>query len=107
MPLVRSNSGNSRSYAPVNPPDIRTFNCADAVIGQISSAAKMTTILFAAFAVRDEKMFTVSSSFRIAGGAGSQLLCFRTSDSTLCPGTGSLRHGILNLLPSLSGQKRS
>jgi hypothetical protein len=30
MPLVRSNSGNSCSYAPVNPPDIRTFNCADA-----------------------------------------------------------------------------
>ncbi|MFZ1152096.1 MAG: hypothetical protein WAR76_20570, partial [Xanthobacteraceae bacterium] len=25
MPLVRSNSGNSCSYAPVNPPDIRTF----------------------------------------------------------------------------------
>jgi hypothetical protein len=55
----------------VNPPDIRTFNYADAVIGQISSAAKMTTILFAAVAVRDEKTFTVSSSFRIAGGAGS------------------------------------
>ena len=25
MPLVRSNSGSSCSYAPVNPPDIRTF----------------------------------------------------------------------------------
>ena len=71
MPLVRSNSGNSCSYAPVNPPDIRTFNCADAVTGQISSVAKMTTILLAAFDVRDEKVFTVSSSlepFRIGGG---------------------------------------
>ena len=62
MPLVRSNSGNSCSYAPVNPPDIRTFNCADAVTGQISSAARMTTILFAAFAVQIEKVFTVSCS---------------------------------------------
>src|ERR1700689_2972878 len=28
MPLGRSNSGNSSSYAPLNPPDIRTFTCA-------------------------------------------------------------------------------
>jgi hypothetical protein len=42
MPLVRSNSGNSCSYAPLNPPDIRTFNCADAATGQNSSVAKIT-----------------------------------------------------------------
>src|SRR5262249_269727 len=33
MPLVRSNSGNSCSYSPLNPPDIKTFNCADAATG--------------------------------------------------------------------------
>jgi hypothetical protein len=51
MPLVRSNSGNSCSYAPLNPPDIKTFNCADAAIGQ-SSVAKMT----------NEKIFMIGSS---------------------------------------------
>src|SRR5215468_8063231 len=51
MPLVRSNSGNSCSYAPLNPPDIKTFNCADAAIGQ-SSVAKMT----------NEKIFMIDSS---------------------------------------------
>jgi hypothetical protein len=52
MPLVRSNSGNNCSYAPLNPPDIRTFNCADAATGPNSSMAKMT----------NEKIFTMSSS---------------------------------------------
>src|SRR5262249_2431872 len=52
MPLVRSNSGNSCSYAPLNPPDIKTFNCADAATGQNGSAAKMT----------NEKVFMISSS---------------------------------------------
>src|SRR3984893_10590932 len=28
MPLVRSNSGSNSSYAPLNPPEIRTFTCA-------------------------------------------------------------------------------
>src|ERR1700733_11126732 len=32
MPLIRWNSGNSCSYAPANPPDIRTFSCADSFI---------------------------------------------------------------------------
>src|SRR5271169_3292005 len=32
MPLVRLNSGNSRSYAPANPPEIRTFNCATSLV---------------------------------------------------------------------------
>src|SRR5271166_6561811 len=52
MPLVRSNSGNSCSYAPLNPPDIRPFNCADAATGQNSSVAKMT----------NEKAFMIGSS---------------------------------------------
>src|SRR5262252_6468333 len=52
MPLVRSNSGNSCSYAPLNPPDIKTFNCADAATGQNGSAAKMM----------NEKVFMISSS---------------------------------------------
>jgi hypothetical protein len=52
MPLVRSNSGNSCSYAPLNPPDIRTFNCADDAAGQNSSVAKIT----------NEKVFMISSS---------------------------------------------
>src|SRR5215510_4705437 len=42
MPLVRSNSGNSCSYAPLNPPDIKTFNCADAATGQNSAVIRMT-----------------------------------------------------------------
>jgi hypothetical protein len=52
MPLVRSNSGNSCSYAPLNPPDIRTFNCADAAAGQNSSVATIT----------NEKVFMIGSS---------------------------------------------
>jgi hypothetical protein len=32
MALVRLNSGNSGSYASVNPPDIRMFNCADSFV---------------------------------------------------------------------------
>jgi hypothetical protein len=51
MPLVRSNSGDSFSYAPLNPPDIRTFSCADAATGQNSSVAKMT----------NEKIFLIAS----------------------------------------------
>jgi hypothetical protein len=42
MPLVRSNSGKSFSYAPLNPPDIRTFSCADAATGQDSSVVTIT-----------------------------------------------------------------
>src|SRR5262249_35845744 len=42
MPLVRSNSGNSRSYAPLNPPDIRTFSCVDDAAGQSGAVATMT-----------------------------------------------------------------
>src|SRR5262249_29158842 len=42
MPVVRSNSGNSFSYAPLNPPDIRTFSCADAATGQNNSVVKIT-----------------------------------------------------------------
>src|SRR6516165_12276766 len=56
MPLVRSNSGNSRSYAPLNPPDIKTFNCADAATGQNGSVAKTT----------NEKVFM---DWLLAGGA--------------------------------------
>src|ERR1700681_1385653 len=51
MPVVRSNSGNSFSYGPENPPDIITFNCAAAASGPISSAAA-TTIAFAGFHMR-------------------------------------------------------
>ena len=51
MPVVRSNSGNSFSYGPENPPDVITFNCADAASGPISrAAAKM--IELAAFHMR-------------------------------------------------------
>src|SRR5262249_14445322 len=39
MPLDRSNSGSSFSYAPLNPPDIKTFSCADAATGQSSDVA--------------------------------------------------------------------
>src|SRR5262245_7852554 len=52
MPLVRSNSSKSSSYAPLNPPDIKTFNCADAATGQNGSVTKMT----------NEKVFMISSS---------------------------------------------
>src|SRR5262245_12321443 len=52
MPVVRSNSGSSCSYAPLNPPEIRTFNCcADAAAGP-SRMAKITT----------EKVFMMGSS---------------------------------------------
>src|ERR1051325_718489 len=44
IPVVRSNSGNSFSNGPENPPEIMTFSCADAVTGDISSAAMTTTI---------------------------------------------------------------
>ena len=50
MPLVRSI--NSCSYAPLNPPDIRTFNCADAAAGQNSNVAK----------IANEKVFMINSS---------------------------------------------
>src|ERR1700730_4895588 len=63
MPLIRSNSGNSCSYAPLNPPDIRTFNCAHDLTGQNSSVAKMT----------NEKVFMISFS----------LAHFRASDETI------------------------
>src|SRR5215468_10541326 len=43
MPLVRSNSDNNFSYAPLNPPDIKTFNCADAASGQNSAVIRMTS----------------------------------------------------------------
>src|SRR5262249_18985074 len=42
MRLVRSNSGNSFSYAPLNPPDIKTLSCADAATGQNSAVVRMT-----------------------------------------------------------------
>src|SRR5262245_24315360 len=52
MRVVRSNSGSSCSYAPLNPPEIRTFNCcADAAAGP-SRMAKITT----------EKVFIMGSS---------------------------------------------
>src|SRR5215470_4333542 len=61
MPVVRSNSGNSCSYGPENPPDIITFNCADAASGHISSVAT-TTIAFAALHLRVEKAYILGSS---------------------------------------------
>src|SRR5262245_31332197 len=42
MRLVRSNSGNSFSYAPLNPPDIKTLSCADAATGQNITVVRMT-----------------------------------------------------------------
>src|SRR5262245_41449214 len=42
MPLVRWNSGNSFSYAPLNPPDIKTLSCADAATGQNSAVVTTT-----------------------------------------------------------------
>src|SRR4030095_8881015 len=55
MPVVRSNSGNSFSYGPENPPEISTFTCADAVNGAIKSAARTRTIASPALHLPDEK----------------------------------------------------
>ncbi len=55
MPVVRSNSGNSFSYGPEKPPDISTFNCADAASGHINSV--VTTIALTALHLRDDKAF--------------------------------------------------
>src|SRR5262245_3419340 len=52
MPLVRSNSGNSCSYALLNPPDIKTFSCAAAATGHNGSVAK----------IKNENVFMVGSS---------------------------------------------
>jgi hypothetical protein len=44
MPLVCSNSGNSCSYTPVNPPDIRTFTAPlDIVVNLLFDGAVSTT----------------------------------------------------------------
>jgi len=60
MPLVRSNSGNSCSYAPENPPDIITFNYAEAAACPNTSVAKTT----------NAKVFMISSSGRRRSHAG-------------------------------------
>src|SRR5262249_28024256 len=52
MPLVRSNSGNSCSYALLNPPEIRTFTCAAAATGHNGSVAK----------IKNENVFMIGSS---------------------------------------------
>jgi hypothetical protein len=57
MPVAFSNSGNSFSYGPENPPEISTFTCADAVNGAISSAAKTTAIASAVLHLRDEQAY--------------------------------------------------
>jgi hypothetical protein len=54
-PLVRSNSGNSFSYAPPNPPDINTFNSASATVGEFSIMATIISVPRTAVAVGDEK----------------------------------------------------
>jgi hypothetical protein len=41
MPFVRSNSGSSFSYAPLNPPDIKTFSCAEAAAGQNTAVTRI------------------------------------------------------------------
>jgi hypothetical protein len=63
MPVSRSNSGNSCSYAPLKPPDIRTFNCADAAVGQ-SKVAMPATIVFIVPGALDENVLkNLSSQF--------------------------------------------
>src|SRR6185295_6806879 len=62
IPVVRSNSGKSCSYGPEKPPDISTFNCADAASGHISSVATMTTIALRALHLHDEKAYILRSS---------------------------------------------
>src|SRR6185436_14030869 len=57
MPVVRSNSGNSFSYGPENPPDISTFTCADAASGDISSAALKTAIALRGLHLLDDKAY--------------------------------------------------
>jgi hypothetical protein len=53
-PLVRSNSGNSFSYAPPKPPDIRTFSSASATVGEFSIMATMTNVPRTTVAVGNE-----------------------------------------------------
>jgi hypothetical protein len=45
--LFRSNSGSRRWYAPEKPPDIKTFTCAEAAMGQPSSVENTMIILIA------------------------------------------------------------
>src|SRR5262249_26125799 len=59
MPLVRSNSGNSFSYAPLNPPDIKTFSCADAATGQNSAVVSVVRMM-------NEKVRMVGSSTTVS-----------------------------------------
>jgi hypothetical protein len=58
-PLVRSNSGNSFSYAPPNPPDIKTFNSAAATVGEFSIMATIMIVPRTAVAVGNEKVIIV------------------------------------------------
>jgi len=53
IPLVRSNSGSSRSYAPEKPPEIKTFTCAEASMGQ-TSGAEDKVIMLSAIAMCNE-----------------------------------------------------
>src|SRR5580765_940506 len=62
IPVVRSNSGKSCSYGPEKPPEISTFNCADAASGHISSVARTTTIASRALHLRDDKAYILGSS---------------------------------------------
>jgi hypothetical protein len=57
-PLVFSNSGSSLSYAPPNPPDIKTSNCALATVGELIMTM-MAMIQRIAIAVRNEKVVMV------------------------------------------------
>src|SRR5262249_51080811 len=52
MPLACSNSGSNFSYAPEKPPEIRTFICAEAPCGQISSAASAATAVLVTIVMR-------------------------------------------------------
>jgi hypothetical protein len=60
MPVVYSNSGNSCSYAPLNPPDISTFSSADAAAGQINDVARTLAVVLIDLAVSNATVIMLS-----------------------------------------------
>src|SRR5262245_27225663 len=87
MRPVRSNSGNSFSYAPLNPPDIKTLSCADAATGQNSAVVRMT----------NDKALMISSS-PVLSDASTKLLAHTPAGD---------RWIMFTLLTSAPGQKQT
>src|SRR5262245_12595722 len=82
MPVARSNSGNSCSYGPENPPDINTLSCADTSSGQSNNVATKTTTLTAL------RGFINPTCDLLRGGSGLQIPYVRPDVACNRPASG-------------------